>query len=111
MKMCLSEPRHEAGKRNAISGFCFALTMVNLRQPEILDALFKHHATQALACVDGIKAAIAAWDVSGGEIEMVERIAEYRPSAPTARVLWPMLWPGRAEAEDYRRPERLFSAR
>jgi hypothetical protein len=110
LNMCLHEPRHEAGKRNAISGFCFALTMVNLQQPEVLDSLFKHHGSHAAHCVNGIKAAIAVWDVSEGAPDTLERIAEYRPASPTARVLWPLLWPGRAEAEDHRRPERLFSA-
>jgi len=110
VNMCLNEPRHEAGKRNAISGFCFALTMVNLQQPEVLDSLFKHHGSHTADCVDGIKAAIAVWNVSGGDPDTLERIAEYRPASPTARVLWPLLWPGRAEAENHCKPERLFSA-
>lgn len=111
LNMCLNEPRHEAGKCNAISGFCFALTMVNLQQPEVLDSLFKHHGSGAADCVDGIKAAIAVWDVSDGDPDTLERIAEYGAASQTARVLWPLLWPSRAEAEDHRRPERLFSAR
>ena len=108
--MCGSEPPHAAGVRNAISGFCFALAMVNLRQPEILDSLFRHHATEAVACMDGIRAVIAVWEVSGGDRETLEQIAGYRPEAPTARVLWPLLWPGSADPEDHRRPERMFSA-
>lgn len=111
LKMCMSEPQHEAGRRNAISGFCFALTMVNLLQPEVLDALFRRHATQAVTLMDGIRSAIAVWHLSGGEAATTEQIARYEPDAPTARVLWPLLWPGRAESEDRDRPERLFSAR
>lgn len=109
--MCLREPPHETGKRNALSGFCFAITLVNLRQPEILEALFKHHAAQTDDCVDGVRAAIAVWTLSGGGSEATERLAAHRPSMHRARVLWPLLFPCGVAGEDRRRPELLFSAR
>lgn len=109
--MCASEPRHEAGRRNAISGFCFALAMVNLLRPEILDLLFEHHSAQAFSCMNGIRAVIAVWHISGGDRQTLQRIADYEPATYTARVLWPLLWPGSAEDEDHRRPERMFSVR
>lgn len=109
--MCLGEPPHETGRRNALSGFCFALMMVNLRQPEILEAFFKHHPALAANCIDGARAAMAVWTLSGGGGEATEWFAAYRPSAHTARVLWPLLWPCGVADEDRRRPERFFSER
>jgi hypothetical protein len=109
--MCLREPPHETGRRNALSGFCFALTLVNLRQPEILEAFFKHHAARAANCIDGAQAAMAVWTLSGVSSEATEWLAPYHPSARTARVLWPLLWPCGVADEDRRRPERFFSER
>lgn len=83
--LCSSEPPDETGRRNALSGFCFALALVNLRQAEVPDAFFRHHPAQAAACLDGSKSAAAVWALSGGACEVA--------------------------CEDRRRPERLFSAR
>ncbi len=109
--MCSREPPHETGKRNSLSGFCFALTLVNLRQPEVLEAFFKHHAAQAPNCIEGAQAAMAVWTLSGRGSEATEGLAAHCPSAHKARVLWPMLWPCGVAGEDGLRPERLFSAR
>ena len=59
LSMCAKEPPHETGKVNAISGFCFALTLVNLRQPEVFEAFFKYHAADAASYMDGMTAALA----------------------------------------------------
>jgi hypothetical protein len=91
VRLCSSEPPDEASRRNALSGFCFALTLVNLRQAEVRDAFFKHHAARRDDCSDGARAALSVWALSGGEGETGE----------TREV----------EDEDRRRPERLFSAR
>lgn len=109
--MCLTEPKHETGKRNALSGFCFALTLVNLRQPEVLEAFFKHHPVEAANSVDGIQAAIAVWTLSGAGSERTETLATQRRLAQMERVHSPLLWPCGVAGEDRRRPERLFSAR
>lgn len=109
--MCLAEPKHETGKRNALSGFCFALTLVNLRQPEVLEAFFKHHAAEAANGVDGIQAALAVWTLSGAASESNETLAPRRRLARMERIHSPVLWPCSVAGEDRRRPERLFSAR
>ena len=103
LSMCMREPPHEAGKRNALSGFCFALTLVNLRQPEVLETFFKHHAAQAADCVDGVRSAMAVWTISSEGNETMEPIDAYRFSA--------LLPPWPLTDEDRRQPERLFSAR
>jgi hypothetical protein len=109
--MCLREPPQEAGKHHALSGFCFALTLVNLQHPEVLEAFFKHHARHTADCVDGLQAAIAVWTLSGGESEGTDWLAPHCPSPHRARLFLARLWPCEVVAEDRRRPERLFSAR
>jgi hypothetical protein len=84
--MCSREAPHELGKRNALSGFAFALTLVNLPQPEILEAFLDHHAVDAAECLDGARAAMVLWSLSGGGGKL-----------PPTEERW--------------RPERLFSAR
>ncbi len=89
LRMCSTEPPHQTGKLNAHSGFCFALTLVNLREPDVLDVFCKHQAADLDECSDGINAAIAVWALSGGEVAIPEPLA----------------------AEYCCRPERLFAAR
>ena len=84
VEMCLRESPHDSGKRNALSGFCFALTLVNLRQPEILETFSRYHAAHADECLHGIRSAMAVWALARGD---TREVAE----------------------EDRRRPERLFS--
>lgn len=62
--MCISEPPDETAKLNALAGFCFALTLVNLRQPEVFESFFKHHEAEAVNCGDGIHAALAVSELS-----------------------------------------------
>lgn len=100
--MCLSEPPHETGKRNALSGFCFALTLVNLGEPEVLEAFFQHHPTD-LDCMDGMDAAMTVWTLSSRSSGAQERVP-ILATALTARGL------GMTD-EDWLRPERLFSVR
>jgi hypothetical protein len=68
VRTCAAEPPHATGRRNAISGFCFALTLVNLRHPEILKSFLEHHAVQDADGSDGVEAALAVWALteSGG---------------------------------------------
>jgi hypothetical protein len=110
--MCRREPPHETGKRNALSGFCFALTLVNLRQPEVLEALFKHHSAQIADGVDGVQAAMAVWTLSGGDSEDAgQRLAAHHPDEHRTSLLWPLLSACGATGEDSRQPELLFSSR
>jgi hypothetical protein len=62
--MARREPPHATGRDNTLSGLVWALTLVNLRHPEVLAALLSHHPPAAAECgpvADGISSAIALW--------------------------------------------------
>ena len=109
--MCLQEPPHETGKRNALSGFSFALTLVNVQSPEILRAFLKCHAQQFGGCADGIQAALSVWGLSGGSSQAAELFAAADPFKREAISSFSLPWPARLPDQDRGRPEVLFSTR
>jgi hypothetical protein len=87
--MSCSEPPHDLGRLNAMAGFCWALTLVNIRQPEILASFLKHHEKQlweADACVNGIRSALLLWYDAASHDEHFDRLRNYRPGAAAAGV-------------------------
>lgn len=67
IEKCMNEPPDETAKHNALSGFCFALTLVNLREPEVLAAFFRRYETETLDYSDGIYAALVVWKLACNE--------------------------------------------
>ena len=69
--MCLCEPPQELGRRNAVAGLAWALTLVNIRHPEILAVFLKHHGSQitgSQAFANGVCSAMTIWlDASPGD--------------------------------------------
>src|SRR5258708_19112509 len=41
--MCMSEPPDASARRNALAGFAWAMTLINIGYPEILTQALKHH--------------------------------------------------------------------
>ena len=92
-----SEPPHEEGRRNAIAGLAWAVTLVNLRHPEILEGFLVRHARQAArqadaALADGISSAVAVWcDAAGpGEVHL-RAFLDHEPGDPAAGEIWQRL--------------------
>ncbi len=77
------EPPHESGRLNALTGWIFALTLVNIRQPEILAAYFKrykHLFVTKEAVVSGISSAIIVWQDSTQDNSCLESFLNYAPT-------------------------------
>jgi len=108
--MCLRESTDKIARRNALSGFCFALTMVNLRTPEVLEAFFRHHAEYFADCIDGVQAALAVWQ-SSREGEDTRCPESPLPPINAESSFWPLLRPDGIEFLEQRQAERLFSTR
>jgi hypothetical protein len=109
MAMCLREAPHESARRNALSGFCFALTMVNLRTPAVLEAFFRHHAGYLADCLDGVQAALAVsrFSVQGEEIQSPEPLLA---EVNSENSFWPLLQLDGIPLQGQHQAERLFSA-
>lgn len=85
LDMCLREPPHETGKRNAVAGLVWALTLVNIRQPKILSAFLKHHERDiggGEAVTNGICSAMIIWLDSAANDRYLCTINEYDPGPP-----------------------------
>jgi len=55
---------HELGRRNAVAGCAWAMTLVNLRQPEIIATLLDQYGSQLAAddaFANGVFSALAVW--------------------------------------------------
>lgn len=69
--MCRHEPAHQLGRQNAIAGLAWALTLVNIRHPEVLAAFLQHHGTEVAkddAFANGVCSAMVVWrEVSPGD--------------------------------------------
>jgi len=46
LETAMRDPPHEAGRRNALAGLSFAITLVNLGHPEILADFLRHHGSE-----------------------------------------------------------------
>ncbi len=93
LDMCVQEPPHSLGRCNAVAGFVWALTLVNIRQPEILAAFLNWRGKELPereAFMNGLCSALLVWrDVQPGEQHLPEFLA-YQPdsSARSLCRLW-----------------------
>jgi hypothetical protein len=88
--MSLAEPSGDAGRSNAASGFAWAVTLVNLRCPAVVEAFLAHHA-QAGAPDDpvaqGVASALQLWQETTGGSKELRRFVNH-VAAPRHRDLW-----------------------
>jgi hypothetical protein len=93
VQMCLQEPSHPLGRRNALAGFVWALTLVNVRSPEVMAAFLEHHRQDIAAddaFMNGVCSAALIWhDCDPGDQDLDE-FRFYKPSAspPFVIDLW-----------------------
>jgi hypothetical protein len=97
--MARAEPPHERGRASALAGLVWALTLVNLRHPEVLAELLVHHplsGAESAAVADGIGSAVVLWqDLAPGD-PCLAAFLRYRPrpAGGRAAALWQRLVAG-----------------
>jgi len=95
LDVCLQEPPHKVGQGNAVAGFAWALTLVNIRQPAIVAAFlgrFSERVPMPEAFINGVCSALVAWrEMQPGERHL-EAFLEYQPDRSDRRLceLWKM---------------------
>lgn len=92
-QMCLQEPPHLLGRINALAGFAWALTLVNIQHPQILAAFFKYHQADLRhedALMNGIFSASVIWLESAPKDFSVQTLLSYRPETfgPSLAAMW-----------------------
>jgi hypothetical protein len=88
--MSLEEPPDDASRRNAAAGFGWAVTLVNLRYPALVEAFLAHHAGPGApgdAVAQGVASALQLWhETTGGSKELRRFVGHV--AAPLRRGLW-----------------------
>ena len=66
VQMALREPPDQLSRLNAISGLIWAVALVNIRHPEVMDLFRFHHAGDlpASAFENGVRCALRVWDLA-----------------------------------------------
>ena len=93
VEMTEREPPHEIGRLNALAGLVWAMMLVNIRQPEILETMVRHHGTkfsQGDALSNGVSSAIMIWRDSTADDSCIAALCQHRPepSDPDFNQLW-----------------------
>jgi hypothetical protein len=124
LSMCRAEPPGESSRRNASAGFAWAVTLVNLRRPEVVESFLSHHLQgrdPADPVAQGILSALLLWhETTRGSRELRHFIAHV--ALPERRSLWARFvrdpfeeaarrWASSSPRDDGRRVGELFRYR
>ena len=91
LQACSLEPPHALGRRNAASGFAWALTLVNMRQPEVMAGFLRQHVNDISASdafSNGICSAAIAWHDSAPGDEDLDPFRNFQPGDRHETDLW-----------------------
>jgi hypothetical protein len=110
------EPPHAAGRANAAAGLAWALTLVNLRHPEVVARAIGGWAAGAAAAEraaigHGVASAVGLWLAGPGRERTLAGLLDHRPAGPGAAAAWRELvvLPCRRGESAHRRPDAGFA--
>jgi hypothetical protein len=86
-----SEPPRTAGRRNATAGLAWALTLVNVRSPEVAEACLAgcgEEADAEQAVANGASSALLVWRQWAGADRLLDRFLAHRPAAAGRALRW-----------------------
>lgn len=99
--VCEREAPDRSARDNALAGFAWAVTLVNLRRPEVVESFLVHHVPGPRhPGAQGVASALSLWHAASGGSRALRRFLAHVAS-PAARGLWRdvVVAPFRAEAE------------
>ena len=119
IEMCLSGAPHQLAKENALAGLSWALTIINIGQPEIMVNFLQHHAgglTEQGAFIYGVQSAALVWKHVAPRDSRIRSFSQYKPEYRDliSRDLWnrfvesPFAEAGCDSAQLMQKPEQLF---
>lgn len=90
-EMCLQSP-HELGKFNALSGFAWAMTLVNLRHPELIASWLDQYGAMITsdAVANGISSALLVWAFSAPDDHLIRALVQHQPAGGNSSL--PHIW-------------------
>lgn len=88
LAVCLNEPFHDLGRQNAMAGLAWAMTIINMEDPKILETFARHHGRQVMedpAFMDGAGAATIFWQYVSPQVPAnPEELFRYRAVSESA---------------------------
>ena len=102
VEMCRTEAPHELGRRNMVAGLAWAITLVNMRYPLIMETVLKYHGEEFLrddAFSSGVMSSIIMrYDITPDDPH-IDLFLKYRPAGSDAKLvgLWDRLIKGPCE--------------
>jgi hypothetical protein len=84
VQMSQREPPHEVGRLNALAGLAWALALVNIRQPEILETFLNQHAdhvAQSDAFSNGVASSIVIWRDATEDDHDIAVLCQHQPDS------------------------------
>ena len=96
VEMCKTEAPHELGRRNMVAGFAWAVTLVNMRYPVIMETVLKYHGEEFSrddAFSNGVMSSIIMrYDITPDDPH-IDLFLKYRPAGSDAKLvgLWDRL--------------------
>lgn len=90
LAMCRAEPPTEAARRNALAGFAWAITLVNLRSPAVVESFLGHHLEGedlSHPVAQGVLSALLLWHETTRESRELRQFLGH-VAAPERRALW-----------------------
>ena len=88
--MCREEPQDDLRRRSMLSGFAWAVTVVNMRQPVIMETLLKYHGEEFAendAFSNGVMSSMMMrYDTTPDDPD-IDRFRNYQPSSNDPNVI------------------------
>ena len=84
LRRAMSEPPDKSARMNAVAGFAWAVALVNIRDPLILEALLKRHGRELCGCdafANGVSSAAAVWDDWSPDSRYLADMCRHLPTA------------------------------
>jgi hypothetical protein len=94
LKMTFAEPPDETGRRNALAGLAWALTLVNIRHPDVLEGFLRRHRDQLIhdeAFANGVGSSVLIWRDSTGDRPPLTTFCKFEPDDPEMSACWEQL--------------------
>lgn len=91
IEMTQQEPPDEIGRKNALAGWAWAFTLVNVRQPEILANSLRHHGdllAASRAFINGFESAVIVWNESAPGDAYLPSLFSFEPKDARAAAIW-----------------------
>lgn len=88
IKKALEEPPNEIARRNAISGLAWAVTLVNIEDPDVIETFVSRYSREldeSDAFANGVMSAVAVWQDWVEDPSVLKQFCSYKPNTSNCK--------------------------